>query len=116
MGTAPRHAIGTRHQSGDAAWRAAHGIPHSQAGVDRAHHRRAAARMVEDGVLHAACGDRPTARHGAVRADRARETRGRHRVSEPTVSLVDSFAPEYRVERELGRGATAKVYLAEDIK
>ena len=37
-------------------------------------------------------------------------------MSEPTVSLVDSFAPEYRVERELGRGATAKVYLAEDIK
>jgi serine/threonine protein kinase len=37
-------------------------------------------------------------------------------VAEPTVSLIDSFAPEYRVERELGRGATAKVYLAEDIK
>lgn len=31
-------------------------------------------------------------------------------------SLVDSFAPTYRVERELGRGATAKVYLAEDVK
>ncbi len=37
-------------------------------------------------------------------------------MSEPTVSLIDSFAPEYRVERELGRGATARVYLAEDIK
>jgi serine/threonine protein kinase len=37
-------------------------------------------------------------------------------VSEPTSSLVELFAPTYRVERELGRGATAKVYLAEDVK
>ena len=34
----------------------------------------------------------------------------------PTASLINAFAPTYRVERELGRGATAKVYLAEDVK
>ena len=37
-------------------------------------------------------------------------------MNEPSASLVESFAPTYRVERELGRGATAKVYLAEDVK
>jgi serine/threonine-protein kinase len=37
-------------------------------------------------------------------------------VSEPSASIVEMFAPAYRVERELGRGATAKVYLAEDVK
>ncbi|HEV8410096.1 MAG TPA: serine/threonine-protein kinase, partial [Gemmatimonadaceae bacterium] len=34
----------------------------------------------------------------------------------PSDSIVEMFAPAYRVERELGRGATAKVYLAEDVK
>ena len=34
----------------------------------------------------------------------------------PHASLIEAFAPAYRVERELGRGATAKVYLAEDAK
>jgi serine/threonine protein kinase len=37
-------------------------------------------------------------------------------VNEPSAALVDAFAPAYRVERELGRGATARVYLAEDVK
>ena len=35
---------------------------------------------------------------------------------QPAPSLIDAFAPAYRVERELGRGATAKVYLAQDVR
>jgi eukaryotic-like serine/threonine-protein kinase len=33
-----------------------------------------------------------------------------------TRSLVDALADRYRIERELGAGGTATVYLAEDVK
>ena len=37
-------------------------------------------------------------------------------MTKPPASLIDAFAPTYLVESELGRGATAVVYLAQDAR